>query len=258
MVALILTKWKTGLTDTILFIFAAWPDCESIREAGYQTNGVYKIKPDPDSNYTKKVYCDLQTDNHGWIVIQRRSENNTKFDRVWDEYKHGFGNLQHSFWLGNDMLHILTTRPHKHAMLRVEVKFINRPNLRRYALYTIFRVGNESMSYKLTVGGYQASSTMSDGLTDMEWDGRVSHDQQMFSTIDRENDPEPLSHCAAAYRGGWWYSECYLANLNGLSYDARIKIDCKDRFYSGQFMTWFGEGYCYGGILFSEMKIRYQ
>ena len=38
-----------------------------------------------------------------------------------------------------------------------------------------------------------------------------------FSTTDRDNDGNPYGNCAeGAGRGGWWYRQCTLANLNGV------------------------------------------
>lgn len=41
------------------------------------------------------------------------------------------------------------------------------------------------------------------------------HSGRPFST--RDKDPDRLeNHCAKLYMGGWWYKNCYRANLNGL------------------------------------------
>ncbi|ROI36359.1 Tenascin-X [Anabarilius grahami] len=46
-------------------------------------------------------------------------------------------------------------------------------------------------------------------------DSMKYHNGRPFSTKDK--DPNTLSiHCAKAYMGGWWYKNCYKANLNGL------------------------------------------
>lgn len=47
------------------------------------------------------------------------------------------------------------------------------------------------------------------------------HSGRPFSTSDK--DPDRLeTHCAKSYLGGWWYKNCYKANLNGL-YGAHSK-----------------------------------
>jgi len=40
------------------------------------------------------------------------------------------------------------------------------------------------------------------------------HDEIMFSTYDRDNDPESSRHCAALCGGGFWYKACYRAGVN--------------------------------------------
>ena len=37
-----------------------------------------------------------------------------------------------------------------------------------------------------------------------------------FSTLDRDNDDFGDANCAVVQSGGWWYSACTWANLNGL------------------------------------------
>ena len=43
------------------------------------------------------------------------------------------------------------------------------------------------------------------------------HLNQRFTTKDRDNDHSPYGNCADWYVGGWWYNNCYAANLNGES-----------------------------------------
>ena len=41
------------------------------------------------------------------------------------------------------------------------------------------------------------------------------HNNQPFSTKDRDNDEWPGVNCADTRHGGFWYRSCALANLNG-------------------------------------------
>ena len=229
------------------------PDCGSLHKAASRKNGIYSIQIDGLRPSMIKVYCDMETDNKGWTVIQRRMDN-TDFDRLWDDYKRGFGNMSGSFWLGLENIHTLTSR--NQSILRVEVVHEKNSSRILFAEYSFFYVGNEASNYILNVGGFQRKSTLPDALTSNTWGGRLNHNMQLFSTKDRENDPEPISNCAEVYKGGWWFNECYFAHLNGLFYDPSIDIDCSDWKRSGRYVTWEGLGECFGGILHIEMKIR--
>jgi len=42
---------------------------------------------------TSYIYYKLQ-------VIQRRKDGSANFQRDWDDYRHGFGNLTRDYWIG--------------------------------------------------------------------------------------------------------------------------------------------------------------
>ncbi|KAL0172517.1 hypothetical protein M9458_032828, partial [Cirrhinus mrigala] len=74
-----------------------------------------------------------------------------------------------------------------------------------FAHYANFNVSSEANHYAIEVSGYFGTAG----------DSMKYHNSRPFSTKDK--DPNILSiHCAKAYMGGWWYKNCYKANLNGL------------------------------------------
>jgi len=69
-----------------------------------------------------------------------------------------------------------------------------------------------------------------------------------FSTRDQDNDAGSR-HCAATFKGAWWYGDCHRSNLNGLYLRGR-----HTSFADG--VNWyFWKGYYYS-LKFTEMKIK--
>ena len=62
-------------------------------------------------------------------------------------------------------------------------------------------VDNETNKYKLSISGH--SGSLCDSMTG-------PHNQQFFSTLERDNDKFP-ENCANKYGvgGGWWNNACY-------------------------------------------------
>ncbi|XP_062591741.1 fibrinogen-like protein A [Saccostrea cucullata] len=144
---------------------------------------------------------------HMWTVIQRRFDGSVLFNRSWSEYKAGFGSLDSEFWLGNDNIHDLT----KNGLTYMRVDLMNSTGGWNYAEYSRFSVDSEENKYNLTITGH------SGGLRN---DLDILHGM-FFSTHDVDNDLYIYS-CASNNKGGWWFHECFKANLNG-EYGSSVK-----------------------------------
>ncbi|XP_007570078.1 tenascin-like [Poecilia formosa] len=205
-------------------------ECSQELLNGALESGEVTIYPQGKEGRAVRVYCDMETDGGGWTVFQRRMNGKTDFYRTWSEYKAGFGNLSEEFWLGNELLHNLTSIGP--VSLRVDLESGNDT---AYARYANFSVASEGRNYTLTVSGYTGTAG----------DSMKYHNGRPFSTRDKEPDPLGI-HCAKAYVGGWWYKNCYKVNLNGLygmnsNNQGIVWIDWKGKDVS---------------IPFSEMKFR--
>lgn len=184
-------------------------DCYEMLMAssGTARDGVYLIKPH-DSPVV--AYCAMQ--DGGWTVVQHITVNSSvDFDRTWDEYKNGFGDVTGDHWLGNEYLYELTRGP---ARYKLGVKLVDRDAVTKTGEYDPFQVEDESTGYRLRLGLFQGTAV--DALTlDTE---NYLHDNQKFTTKDRDND-NYFQNCAklefqGVPGGGWWYDACAGANLN--------------------------------------------
>ena len=168
---------------------------------------------------TTAVYCDMTTDGGGWIVIQRnKKDSSVNFNKTWNDYEKGFGNLTTEFWYGLAAINCLTQRGQWE--MRVDYQFSNQTW--SYLHYNQFSVGSASEEYPLTVGGFTGVGT----------DSFASHplNGMKFSTTDNDND-KYRGNCAANDKSGWWFNNCDHININQQP------------------------PYVYGSVLFTEMKI---
>ncbi|NWZ26519.1 ANGP4 protein, partial [Asarcornis scutulata] len=157
-----------------------------------------------------QVFCDMETDGGGWTVIQLRANGSLSFQRSWREYKQGFGDAAGEHWLGNEAVHLLTSRaPYA---LRVELRDWEGSQV--YAHYGKFQLGSERQLYRLSLQDYSGTAGQQSGL---------ALQGTNFSTRDADND-NCLCKCAQMLSGGWWFDACGLSNLNGIYYPARHNI----------------------------------
>ncbi|XP_054737811.1 protein scabrous [Anastrepha obliqua] len=157
--------------------------------------GLFMISP-AGQQRPRTVHCTAD----GWTTVQRRYDGSADFNRSWADYAAGFGQPAGEYWIGNEQLHHLTRN--NCTQLRVLMQDIY-DNV-WLAQYDHFYVSSRADGYRLNTAGYNGNA--SDAL---------DYQQGMqFSAIDVDRDISQ-THCAANYEGGWWFSHCQHANLNG-------------------------------------------
>nr|XP_020039067.1 angiopoietin-4 [Castor canadensis] len=178
-------------------------DCAEIQRSGANVSGVYTIHV-ANMTQPKKVFCDMEANGGGWTLIQRRENGSVNFQRNWKDYKEGFGDPAGEHWLGNEVMHQLTSRAA--YSLRVELK--DWEGHEAYAQYERFHLGSEGQLYRLSLSGYSGSAGRQTSLALQDTN---------FSTSDADND-NCFCKCAQMMSGGWWFDACGLSNLNGIFY----------------------------------------
>ncbi|XP_071798853.1 ficolin-3-like [Asterias amurensis] len=229
------------LPDTPTPFWHRYSSCKKLLEAGHTENGIFTIFPAGFSDGLR-VYCDMETDGGGWIVIQRRQDGSVDFYRNWVDYRVGFGDLDGEFWLGNDNLRNLTESV---GMWQLRFDLENWFGEKAWSGYEGFRISGEN--FQLNVDSYNERSTAGDSVIDVG--EKYTIDGMMFSTKDKQNDNyEP--GCAVNYHGAWWYNACFMCNLNSKYYPSQITTaDARDYI---KWYTWNNME----SLKTCEMKIR--
>ena len=178
--------------------------------------------------YDAEVYCDTSNGGGGWLVVQRRQDGSVDFNRGWGEYEDGFGKLTGEFWYGLRALHCLTGQGGWE--MRMDIKLANGTNI--FLQYEQFKVASAKSKYKLTVGGFQGTTT----------DPMAHHNGMNFTTRDSDNDQHSSINCGQIHGpgGGWWYNQCM-----------RIQPNVK---YKGDYGVYLS--YKWHVFHFIEIKIR--
>ncbi|XP_038069038.1 ficolin-3-like [Patiria miniata] len=216
-------------------------DCQEILEAGQNTSGVYTIR---HKRQNMQVYCRMES-GKGYIVFQRRMDGSVSFNRTWQEYAEGFGDLTGEFWLGNQKVHILTYNGGRELVITLRAFDGDEARIR----YGYFKIIPSEYNYLLRIGDFIEESGDAGNSLGI-------HRYEDFSTPDKDHDKTNWENCAEKFHGGWWYSRCgsytsrdFKSNLNGLYYNNAAVDD-----YMGmQWVTWKGKNISLKGC---EMMIR--
>ena len=191
-------------------------------------SAVYQMKCKCGGRFTTAdVYCDMDTSDGGWIVIQRNIKDGVNtFNKTWEEYEEGFGDLDgDKLWYGLQALHCFTQTGHWE--LRIDFQFDN--HTWSHLHYNIFSVGSARQEYPLTITGFTGTTT--DPTMTIPINGRN------FSTFDNDHDGKHDDNCASRIGAGWWYDIC--THLQPNRQPPRVNINAQVYF-----------------LLSTEMKIR--
>ena len=195
------------------------------------------------------VYCDMETDGGGWIVIQRRNASMgwINFVRGWADYEKGFGVIDDEFWIGLKIIHELTNQQSMALNIRVWNSTGNSINW-NYQLFGIYDKTN-----KYAVSALSGSSGSGSGGSSYGAFLRGASPSFHFNTYDNYVGS---NNCGFSRQSGWWYSggSCgENANLNGRHHPSGIYGTDS----TGERLFWWtSSGYRF--FTHSEMKIRPQ
>ena len=190
---------------------------------GTDTPGVYLLNNFCGYNRIKAAaYCDTSNGGGGWLVVQRRQDGTVDFNRGWGEYEDGFGKLTGEFWYGLRALHCLTGQGGWE--MRMDIKLANGTNI--FLQYEQFNVASAKDKYKLTVGGFQGTTT----------DPMAHHNGMYFTTKDNDNDNSSGGNCALVSGhttpiGGWWYNQCWRIAPN-IIYNHRFGVELNSQWHT--------------------------
>ncbi|XP_022081442.1 microfibril-associated glycoprotein 4-like [Acanthaster planci] len=209
-------------------------DCQEILDAGFTTSGVYTIRND---GQTTQVYCSIESEA-SFIVFQRRINGSVSFDRTWQEYAEGFGNLTGEFWLGNEKLYDLT----RNGSWELVITLRAFDGGEAYVRYRDFKISSARNFYRLQV----------DFIDGNAGDSLVKLLLMPFTTVDKYDSHESeILSCGQVAHSGWWFRRCNRidSNLNGVYHSSPVVDD-----YQGiQWVSWKGSRYSLKGC---DMKMR--
>lgn len=139
----------------------------------------------------KSPYCGVCHHLGGVYILRRRF--NEDFNRMWNEYKGGFGKFDSDYWIGLEMLHQITNPP---VQLQI---FIVGPGVSDHGFtmyFENFSIASESENYRISL----SSSGDSEMVT--------NHNGKVFSTFDKGEKQAK----ARMFGAGWWYGEIESVN----------------------------------------------
>ncbi|XP_014773090.2 microfibril-associated glycoprotein 4 [Octopus bimaculoides] len=177
-----------------------YKDCREVYLNGAHEDGMYEIQP-IDMDKTVKVYCQMSLG--GYMLFQKRTDRTCEredFFRGWQDYQLGFGDKDCDYWLGNDLLHAITSQDKYDLVIKAGDFEI---------IYTHFTVSSEEDLFRMNFEDFKPKdSSLSNGF--QPEDEKQDLRGQPFATPDKDE-----YGCALDSRSAWWFGPgCASVNLN--------------------------------------------
>lgn len=151
--------------------------------------------------------------NGGWTVIQRRINGDEEFDRLWNDYVDGFGNLTKDHWMGLKYQHLFTNHENQYQ-ISFELKLKHSHTLAT-AVYESFYVDSSDTNFTLKVTSRAEYNKQMEKYSDDRHFFYFQNGMQ-FTTSDADHDMRSEENCADFTKcGGYWYENCFTFCLNG-------------------------------------------
>ncbi|XP_077373875.1 angiopoietin-related protein 4 [Festucalex cinctus] len=204
-------------------------DCHELFLRGETTSGLYTIQPDNMEAF--RVFCEMTADG-GWTVVQKRQDGSVDFDQLWSAYEKGFGSLEGEFWLGLEKIYAIAKKGGYVLQIKLSDWGDDTASIR-----LPFHLGGEETQYSLQIQEVATFSPLERAL------GSDAASALPFSTRDRDNDHKKDTNCAKHLSGGWWFSNCGQANLNGRFFQSPPPKQRHQRKQGIFWKTWRGRYY---------------
>ncbi|KAK6187184.1 hypothetical protein SNE40_005265 [Patella caerulea] len=156
-----------------------------------------------------EVKCQFQYG--GLTLIQYRNIDclEVNFNRSWEEYVHGFGNIHGNYWLGLENIHNIGKRFPRYKLCVV----LTAGDVYYQGYYYEFNISSSTDDYRVHIVTFDddPGDSTGDALTK----GIYNINGRPFSTYDRDSTSYG---CPRRFQAGWWYLDdpvCSRSNVNG-------------------------------------------